>query len=246
LNKRFTDPQEPTQSERIKCPLSSTATGVDECAKGDCAAHIENSKTCFYKLAANYGRNVFDDKDQRKPNIYYLHDFQAVYKEHYQSVFKIAYRMLKSYEVAEDIAQEVFVKAYKNTKTVGPDQQLSAWLYRVTTNLCLDELRRRKKHKIEPYLEFDIDEIQEKFRDCYQGDPATALKAKEEKAVIEMVLMNMPAHYCQALVMKCVDGLSYSDIACAMDTTIASVRSTIFRARKLFVKLYSELSSQNN
>jgi len=247
LNKRFTNPQEPTQTERMKCPLSSTATsGDDECVKGDCSAYTGDSETCFYTLAANYGRNLIDDKDRSKKNIYYLHDFQTIYKEQYRSLFKVAYRMLKSYEMAEDVAQEVFERAYKNAWAIAPGQQLSAWLYRVTANLCLDELRRRKKHKIEPCFELDIDEIREKFMDCYQDDPAMALKAKEDKAAIETVLQSMPAHYCQALVMKCVEGLSYRDIACAMDTTVASIRSTVFRARRLFIKLYSEISNQDN
>lgn len=148
--------------------------------------------------------------------------------------------------MAEDITQEVFVRAYKSAKRIVQDESMSAWLYKVATNLCLDELRKQKLHTTEYCTDLEIEALQNKFR-CYrQSEPEEIIDNQEGRILIAKALSILPSHYCKALVMHCVDGLSYEDIAYTMDTTVASVRSTIFRARKSFVKIYSELSGVDN
>ncbi|WP_461373465.1 RNA polymerase sigma factor [Candidatus Aquicultor sp.] len=238
-------PHEQTNDIRSNCPLSSTKTSIDKCIKEHCSAFISNTEKCFYVIAAGFGLEIIErDGQKAEHNVLFMHDFQAVFTEHYDRVCRIAYRMLRDREMAEDVAQEVFVKAYKNARTVEPGMPLAAWLYRVTTNLCLDELRRRKTLMIEPRADFDVDEIHKKFKICQPSNPEMALDEVEDRMLIGKVLQSLPPHYCQALIMKCVDNLSYEDIAYAMDTTVAGIRSIIFRARRQFIKLYMELAEE--
>lgn len=232
--------------KQVRCPLSSTTVDIDLCTGERCSAFIEGSSTCIYETAAGYGLDLIEGKNPTSQNLLYIHDFQAVFKDNYDRIFNLAYRMLKSREMAEDITQEVFVKAYKSARRIEQDELMSAWLYKVATNLCLDELRKQKLHTTEYCTGSEIEALQNKFK-CYrQSEPEEIIDNQEGRVLIGKVLSILPSHYCKALVMHCVDGLSYEDIAYTMDTTVASVRSTIFRARKSFIKLYAELSGIDN
>ncbi len=169
-------------------------------------------------------------------------DFQDIFKKYYGHILKIAYQMLRRRDLAEDATQEVFMRAYKNVSMVSSEIQLLAWLRRVTINFCLDELRRRKAIQIEPCVDFDAKNVHGKFINFPQASPEDIINTKESIAVIDKILQSLPPHYCQVLLMKYVDELSYKDIAYAMDATVASIRSMIFRARKQFIKLYVEFT----
>lgn len=222
--------------------MSSLKTKAEPCAEGSCFAFIPSTGKCFYLLAAGFGLDIIKNNNKIDIGLQSIHNFQELFKEHYNRVFKIAYRMLRSYDRAEDAAQEVFIRVYKNMDLIGSAIPPLAWLYKITTNLCLDELRRQKTVQIELCADFDVEEIHKKFRGWRQVSPEDVFNEKESMAVIDRILRSLPAHYCQALLMKCVDGLSYEDIAYATDTTIAAVRSKIFRARKRFIKLYAEFA----
>lgn len=224
-----------------KCPLSSTKTYTDLCIEDSCPAFMESDSKCFYMLAARFGLSLINKEAKLQEQSRFSHDFQTIFKENHDRIFKIALRMLKSREMAEDITQEVFVKAYKHMQDIASDVPLSAWLCKVTTNLCLDELRRQKLRKVEYCSDADVEEIYKKFQDCRKSDPDMAFIEKEDIKIVDKALRCLPPHYCQALIMKCVDGLTYEQIANTIDTTIPSVRSTIFRARKQFIKAYSLL-----
>ncbi len=232
--------------QRANCPMSSSKTKAEPCIEDSCFAFIPSAGKCFYFLAAEFGLDIIKGNNKIDISLQSIHNFQELFREHYNRVFKIAYRMLRSYDRAEDVTQEVFIRVYKNIDLVGSDTPPLAWLYKITTNLCLDELRRRKKVQIEPCADFDVEEIHKKFRGWRQVNPEDVFDEKESMVVIDRILRSLPAHYCQALLMKCVDGLSYKDIAYATDTTIAAIRSKIFRARKQFIKLYAEFTGNAN
>lgn len=241
------NPRSKTNDTQPSCPLSSTRANHDECIKDQCPAFISEAEKCSYVFAAHFGLDIIRENVHRsETNIAYIHDFQTVFSEHYDLVVEIAYRMLQNNEMAEDVAQEVFVKAYKSAREVEPGMPLTAWLYRVTTNLCMDELRRQRTIRFEPFADFDVDEIHRKFKNCRPSDPEMALNVAEDRILVDNVLRKLPYHYCQSLIMRCVDNLSYEDISNAMDTTVAEIRSIIFRARRQFIRLYMELAEEAN
>ena len=232
---------------QANCPLSSTNKKHVTCKREDCYAYMVSTGTCVYVVGAKIGLRLIKPQEAQETRTLPSTsnpDFQKFYEKNYEKIFRVAYRMLKNRELAEEIAQEVFIKVYISFDIVNDGAPLSAWLYRVATNLCLDELRKQNTYKIELCSDFDIDEIQKKISDCTAIDPEKIIDREEERCIIEAAFKRLPENYCQVLIMRCVDKLSYEDIAYELDTTMASVRSMLFRARKQFIELYQGLLNE--
>lgn len=232
------------RDRQAKCPLSSTRTEVTLCIESSCPGFAGEANSCYYRQAANLGLSIIYGETKPTKSPTFDQDFQTIFTENYQRVLNIALRMLRNREAAEDIAQEVFVRAYNHAHELRAGVPISAWLYRVATNLCLDELRKQRQIKVDCCADIDMDEIQKRFKNCWDSDPELAFSEKEEATILDKTLQSLPPNYCQVLIMKCIEGLSYEDIGLSMDCTVASVRSTIFRARKQFVEHYSRLRKE--
>jgi len=74
--------------------------------------------------------------------------FEELIEGHQKKVFNIALRMIGDYDEASELAQEAFLRAFKSIKSFKGDSLFSTWIYKVTTNVCLDEIRRKKKKSL--------------------------------------------------------------------------------------------------
>ena len=151
---------------------------------------------------------------------------QVLYEMHRTKAYHLSWRMLGSSEDAEDALQEVFLKVFDRIKNYRGDSAFSTWLYRMTTNHCLDLLRRRK---IVAFLGFE-------------NAPEVADKKDSAKAIdlglspsVERVLAKLPEKQKACLLLREMDELSYEDIAVALQLSLGSVKSNIHRA-KAFLK----------
>ena len=150
----------------------------------------------------------------------------VLYDLHRTKVFNLSWRMLGSPHDAEDALQEVFLKVFDRIKNYRGDSAFSTWLYRMTTNHCLDILRRRK---ILAFLGFEnAPEVQDKKAGAKVMD--LGLSPSITKA-----LEKLPAKQKACLLMREMDELSYEDIALALKLSLGSVKSNIHRA-KAFLK----------
>ena len=141
---------------------------------------------------------------------------------------------------AEDAAQEVFLKAYRSLPGFRLDSTFSTWLYRIASNHCLDLLRRRGREKSE-----SLDALGEK-----DGEPSDAglpsvegeERAVEDRDLVERLLSSLPPDYRLILTLREVQGLSYHEIAEAMDCSLDSVKARLRRAREKLEELGRHLS----
>jgi len=148
----------------------------------------------------------------------------VLYEMHRTKVFNLSWRMLGSPHDAEDSLQEVFLKVFDRIKNYRGDSAFSTWLYRMTTNHCLDILRRRK---ILAFLGFEnAPEIQDKKAGAKVMDLGLS-------PVITKALEKIPAKQKACLLMREMDELSYEDIASALQLSLGSVKSNIHRAKAL-------------
>ncbi len=149
--------------------------------------------------------------------------FGELVRRHYQGVVLVVTRMCGDTGLAEDAAQEAFMRAWVNLPSFQPKGCLRNWLYRIAINAALDVLR----HKPEETLD---DEQALKMPD-QAADPETALIEKERAAVLHQAVKSLPDAARAVLVLREYGGLSYQEIAGTLDVPIGTVMSRLNYAR---------------
>ena len=145
-------------------------------------------------------------------------------------------RMVRDVDLVEDISQETFIRAYRALHQFRGDAQFYTWLYRIAVNTAKKFLLEMKNDPTvsEGFLaNDDDDETSWKKNEPIADDgPESILAAKEIAAVVNAAMDDLPADLRQAVVLREIEGLSYEEIAAAMNGPVGTVRSRIFRARE--------------
>jgi RNA polymerase sigma-70 factor (ECF subfamily) len=159
-----------------------------------------------------------------------LADFDQLMRQHERLVLVTALRLLGNMADAQDASQEVFLRLYRNLGKVEAERALASWLYRVTVNVCHD--LHRKRHTSVPVE--DAADIVEAG-----ADPQLSAVEAERRRVLQMSLRMLPEKERSALVLRDLEGLSTEEVARALGSSEATVRSQISKAR-VKVKDYVE------
>jgi RNA polymerase sigma-70 factor, ECF subfamily len=143
------------------------------------------------------------------------------------TVYSMAYRLCGDRDEASDLAQDVFVRVYRNLDRYRPGT-FEGWLYRITRNLFLDRVRRRNRLRMEPLPEGD-------WREPREPGPGPAERAEERVLDdrLEVALAELPTTFRTAVVLCDVKGLTYEEIVATTGWPMGTVRSRIHRGRKL-------------
>ena len=159
--------------------------------------------------------------------------FSLLVAAYEKNVFNVALQMTGNREDAQDMAQEAFLKAYNSLSSFRGDSKFSSWLYRIVSNVCLD-FRRRQSRRPSASLTVEDDDgetLQLDIADESQS-PETLLERKLTRDAVRRGLQELPEEQRQILLLREIEGLSYDEIAEAMDLEPGTVKSRIFRARK--------------
>ena len=157
--------------------------------------------------------------------------FSELVAAYQKTVYNIALRLLGSREDAEDAAQEVFLKAYTGLQSFRGESRLSVWLYRVTNNVCIDFLRRRKETVSLSAQDEDGEPLELEIPDV-RFDPAALAERADLREQVGRALDKLPPDARQILLLRELGGQSYDEIAQTLSLDIGTVKSRIFRARK--------------
>ena len=159
--------------------------------------------------------------------------FEELILNHEKIVYNVALRMMNHSEDARDISQEVFLKAYRNLANFDERSAFSTWLYRITHNTCIDEMRKRKgkqSYSLEEELENEDGSMQRQIAD--EGDtPEESLLREEQKSEILQALDTLSEEHKAAIILRDVKGLSYEEISEILELSLGTVKSRISRAR---------------
>jgi RNA polymerase sigma-70 factor (ECF subfamily) len=166
------------------------------------------------------------------------HAFATVTQRHRRELHVHCYRMLASFDEAEDAVQETLLRAWRNRDTFRGDALFRAWLYRIATNVCLDLLRKRSRQATEPRSFADVPWLQP-YPDRLLDEIAAPDEAPDAVAVaretIELAylaaLQVLPPRQRAALLLRDVLGWPASDTAELLDTSVAAANSALQRAR---------------
>ena len=192
------------------------------------------------------GRTPEDAEDIRLMELVGAGDegaFEQLVERHQRLVIGTVGRMLGSGSDAEDIAQQVFVRVWKNAKRYEPRAKFTTWLLKITRNLVFNELRRRSRHPQVP-LQSESDEEERPLKDEQAVAPDASLLEHELQQAVDAAIANLPETQRMAVVLRRYEELSYEEIAEALDQSVSAVKSLLFRARtELRVSLQRYLSS---
>lgn len=157
-----------------------------------------------------------------------------------RKILNFTYRILGNPEDAEDITQEIFVKAFRAISGFDGKSSFSTWLYTIASNAAMDELRKRKRRKTDKtvslYGENDDGEYELPIAD--EGDgPYEKAKKKELQRVLSEAIDKLSEEYKTVIVLRDLQGLSYEEIAKIVCVSQGTVKSRISRGRLLLRKL---------
>jgi RNA polymerase sigma-70 factor (ECF subfamily) len=158
--------------------------------------------------------------------------FVEIYEEYYEPVCRYIYNAVKSQALAEDLAQETFIKVLGALGDFEASRKPGPWLYRIARNTCIDWFRCNKR-TFEP-----IDDAI-----CCGSDsesPESIVLDREQRSVIKDMFMKMNKKYRPAMLLRYIGELSYREVAAELELKEATVKTLIRRGRQQFQKAYPE------
>jgi len=167
--------------------------------------------------------------------------FERLVVDNQNRVYGLALRLSGSREEAADLAQEAFVKAWQGLEKFQGESSFATWIYRLTTNVCIDHLRRKKRREeVEPAVSLDDPDSGWAEPADWEGDPQRQLERTERGQALARGLDRLPRWQRQILVLRELSGLSYQEIGTALDLDLGTVKSRIARARLALRKILLE------
>jgi RNA polymerase sigma factor (sigma-70 family) len=151
--------------------------------------------------------------------------WQEVVEQHSARVYRLAYRLTGNVYDAEDLTQEVFVRVFRSLSTYTPGT-FEGWLHRITTNLFLDQVRRKKRIRFDALAE-DADARMP----GREPDPSRAFDDSHLDDDVQAALDALPPDFRAAVVLCDIEGLTYEEIAATLGIKLGTVRSRIHRGR---------------
>lgn len=170
-----------------------------------------------------------------------------LYEQFRRPIHSYIYRLLGSQEDADDITQEVFIRVFTSWNGLYERDNLSAWLYRIATNLCVDVLRKRKRIS---WWSFGLRSRQADMdsENAFQEDFASFLADSggipevAERELIRQTLAALPEEYAVVLTLSAAQGIPYQEIAEIVGISPNAAATRISRAKKMFAKQYQRVS----
>lgn len=166
--------------------------------------------------------------------------YEKIIQKYQSKVFGLIYNMTKNQNEIEDLAQEVFIKIYKNLGKFKGESSLYTWIYKITVNLCLDEMKKRKNViYLDEKIEVDDGEVNREL----PSEDKSQEELYEEKELQEKLhncINKLPEKQRVMIVLRDIKGFSYEEISKITDVKLGTVRSQINRARLKLKELLDE------
>ena len=156
--------------------------------------------------------------------------FELLLHRHRATVINHLYRMVHNHAIAEELAQDVFVRVYRSRERYQPTAKFTTWLFRITTNVALNWRRDTRRHQ----AELGIDELSTDVRKFEFADRRPRMDEKlirEDKAnEVQAAIRGLPEKQLAAVLMHKYEGMDYAEIAGVLNCSVVALKSLLFRA----------------
>jgi RNA polymerase sigma-70 factor (ECF subfamily) len=151
--------------------------------------------------------------------------FEELVAAYQHRVFGVAFRMLGNGAEAEEVAQEVFLRVHRGIASFRGEAKLSTWLYAITSRICINRLASGERRR-QPQGEDVLERLA-----APNADPSADVERGELEAALQRAIAELPEERRILVVLRDLEGLSYEEIAAALEMELGTVRSRLHRAR---------------
>ena len=162
--------------------------------------------------------------------------FRELVKRYERPVFSLIFRMVRDRELAEDLAQDTFVKVLNHIDRYRPEFKFSSWLFKIANNLTIDYLRKRRLDTVSidgsPHAATAAEKEATSFDVSARGEsPLDEIESRELGGAIEQAIAKLRPEYRACILLRHVEDRSYEEIAATLDLPLGTVKTYIHRAR---------------
>jgi RNA polymerase sigma-70 factor, ECF subfamily len=158
--------------------------------------------------------------------------FRLLVERHQRRVFAIALGLVRDEQDAREIAQETFLRVHKGLAQFHGGSSFFTWLYRIVTNLSIDLMRKPSRREAELHFVLEADDAEGACLTAVDADPYDVVRRTQLSQRIQRALEQLPPYHRGVILMREVEGLSYEEMAEAMQVSKGTIMSRLFHARK--------------
>ena len=158
--------------------------------------------------------------------------FEILVRRYQRQVANLVYVTMGNRDDVDDIAQEVFIRVYRSLPKFKFDASFFSWLYRITMNLCIDEIRKRKIRRVLSLDYLTEDTLEKNRKDKENATASDSILKEERQHVVQSALQRLTREHREVLVLREYQDFSYDEIAETLGLKLEAVKSRIFRARR--------------
>lgn len=174
--------------------------------------------------------------------------FRELLSRYERPVFSLVYRMVRDRTLAEDLAQEAFIRAFNAISSYDPTYKFSSWLFKIANNHAIDHLRKRKLDTVSIHGAPSASSPDEVSRtsitlESREEQPDAYVESRELGGIMEEAIGRLRPEYRSVILLRHVEGYAYEEIAEAMDLPLGTVKTYLHRARNELKDLLTPLTS---
>lgn len=181
-----------------------------------------------------------EDIQQRLDARRYAEGFELLVERYKDKVFRLAFSMMRNETQAEDVAQDVFVKIWKALPRYRGGAALSTWIYTITRNTCLTELKRRSMRPIVSLHEPGMEAAADGIASLQTHDAAAGVEADAAT-----LLARLPEKYRRVITLFYLEQKAYEEVAALLGIPLGTVKTLLFRAKKELLKIGSRTAQMS-
>ena len=172
--------------------------------------------------------------------------FDLLVQERSGEIYSLLYRLTEDAEEARDLTQETFLRAFRHIESFRGEADLKTWLYRIAINQARNRWRWWRRRKKDVTISLDLSEeadsepLSARISSDKARNPEQDLLARERETVLKNALKTLKRSFREAVILRDIEGLSYEEIAAALEISVGTVKSRIARGR---LELRKKLSS---